>query len=90
MYVDSKLDYYQYPVKFACLLDENDNFVAAASSSKHKWVWKMGAKVDITSECKIYSGPSIIMHANNYCEFTREREREREREVERETQSYIS
>ena len=34
MYVDSKLDYYQYPVKFACLLDENDNFVAAASSSK--------------------------------------------------------
>ena len=83
MYVDSKLDYYQYPVKFACLLDENDNFVAAASSSsKHKWVWKMGAKVDITSECKIYSGPSIIMHANNYCEFTRERSRKRE-------QSYI-
>ena len=38
----------------------------------------MGAKVDITSECKIYSGPSIIMHANNYCEFTREREVERE------------
>ena len=39
----------------------------------------MGAKVDITSECKIYSGPSIIMHANNYCEFTRERERENSR-----------
>ena len=47
MYVDSKLDYYQYPVKFACLLDENDNFVAAASSSK----------VNIEKSC---SGRSIM------------------------------
>ena len=31
-----------YPVKFACLLDENDNFVAAAASTNGfgKWVQK--------------------------------------------------
>ena len=30
-----------------------DFSIMTLSSSKHKWVWKMGAKVDITSECKM-------------------------------------
>ena len=52
MYVDSKLDYYQYPVKFACLLDENDNFVAAASSSKVNIEKSRGGRFIIEQELR--------------------------------------